>query len=300
MLNQRKRQLAATLLLAAAIIFSVGEDGGTPSHATFTVWQLPNQTPTQMMSYVVRTGHERLIVIDGGNAGDAGYLKDFIRQRGNVVDAWFISHMHSDHLDALCKVLAEPDGMEIKTIYADHPDADWMRAHTSENEVATVERFVNALSKAKRDAKPLRLGDVIEIDGIRMEVLAGWNPEITQNAINNSSVVLRMSDAAKSVLFLGDLGLHGGEKLLQSEYADRLPSDYVQMAHHGQNGVSEAFYQKVNPTYCLWPAPKWLWDNDNGGGKGSGPWRTLEVRGWMEKLPVKKHYLMSEGLQQID
>jgi len=35
------------------------------------------------------------------------------------------------------------------------------------------------------------------------------------------------------------LGVEGGRKLLNSPYAKRLPADYLQMAHHGQNGVEE-------------------------------------------------------------
>jgi len=38
----------------------------------------------------------------------------------------------------------------------------------------------------------------------------------------------------------------------------------------------------------------------NGGGKGSGHWKTLEVRAWMDKHPIKRHYVMADGLQQID
>lgn len=39
--------------------------------------------------------------------------------------------------------------------------------------------------------------------------------------------------------------IDGGNKLLNSPMADRLPSNYVQMAHHGQNGVNEAFSRRV-------------------------------------------------------
>lgn len=100
----------------------------------------------------------------------------------------------------------------------------------------------------------------------------------------------------KSILFLGDLGVEGGEKLLASPYRNRLKADYVQMAHHGQTGVSEEFYKTVNPKFCLWPTPDWLWDNK----KGKGPWKTLEVRAWMDKLDIEKHYVAKDGLQRID
>ena len=111
---------------------------------------------------------------------------------------------------------------------------------------------------------------------------------------------MRLSGQRKSVLFTGDLGVEGGEKLLGGPYRDRLKSDYVQMAHHGQNGVTEAFYIAVSPKYCLWPTPGWLWNNDSGSGVNSGQWKTLEVRQWMRKLNVRKHYVAAFGIQRIE
>lgn len=80
-----------------------------------------------------------------------------------------------------------------------------------------------------------------------------------------------------------------------NECLNELDSDYVQMAHHGQNGVTYEFYQAVSPKYCLWPTPEWLWNNDNGGGYNSGPWKTLETREWIEKLDVEENYIAKDG-----
>ena len=269
-----------------------------PSGA-FSLWQLPNQTHTQMMSYVIRSPNGKVIVIDGGNAGDGAYLADFLKGLGNTVDAWFISHAHSDHFDALGEILKRPGSLKINSLYASMPTTAWMDAVGSDGERESFRQFNRALAQAGRTVTDLALGQEMEIDGIHIEVLGVKNPEITGNPVNNSSLVLRISDAARSVLFLGDLGVEGGDKLLNSPMADRLKSDYVQMAHHGQNGVNQAFYQRVDPTYCLWPTPKWLWENDNGGGRDSGPWRTLEVRAWMDKLSIKAHYLMFQGDPKI-
>jgi len=268
--------------------------------ASFSLWQLPNQTHTQMMSYVIRTVNGKVIVIDGGNAGDGPYLADFLEGLGNVVDAWFISHAHSDHFDALREILKQPGALEIKALYGSMPSEAWIDEVGTLGEQLPFKMFNSALAQAGRSITELELGQAMDIDGVHIEVLGVKNPEIKANPLNNSSIVLRMTDAVKSVLFLADLGVEGGNKLLAGPYANRLPSDYVQMAHHGQNGVNEAFYQRVNPAYCLWPAPKWLWDNDNGGGENSGSWRTLEVRAWMDKLSIKAHYPMFEGLRKIE
>ena len=265
---------------------------------SFTVWQLPNQAPAQMMSYVIRARSGKLIVIDGGRDSDAGYLKNFIKERGGSVEAWFITHPHNDHIGAVTSILLNPEGLVPGKLYAALPDAGWMK-ETGESD-GSYEALMAALDKTGTAIEPLTLGETFNFDDVHVKVLGVNNPEIRANAINNSSVVLRFHDAHKSVLFLADLGLEGGRKLLEGSMADDLPSDYVQMAHHGQNGVGEEVYQKINPRYCLWPTPKWLWDNDSGTGKGSGPWKTLEVREWMDRLQVKKHYLLFEGLQTIE
>jgi beta-lactamase superfamily II metal-dependent hydrolase len=294
------------ILTAVAVILVLGgglcyaEEKPAATKTTFTLWQLPNQTHTQMMSYVIQTIHGKLIVIDGGNPGDAPYLRDFIEKRGGKVEAWIISHPHDDHYGAVWEIFEDLGGISVKTVYAALPTLDWMKAYAGEPEVKAYERFMSSVTKAKLTITTLTLGQKFNIDGVRTEVLGVNNPEITANAVNNSSIAWRMEDAHKSILFTGDIGPQAGQKLLASKYAGRLHADYVQMAHHGQNGADEAFYIKVNPTYCLWPAPKWLWDNDNGGGKGSGPWKTLEVRAWMEKLDIKRHYIMPEGLVTIE
>jgi len=289
-----------TVLALAALASATGENTDRPVRDTFTLWQLPNQTPTQMMSYVIRTVHDKVIVIDGGTTGDAFFLIEFLKGLGGGVDAWIVTHAHDDHFNALIEILKQRETVRIDVIYGSLPDAAWIHQWGSETEKKSYGLFEQALAESGRKVEDLALGQVITIDGVRVEVLGVRNPEITANAINNSSVVLRMADAVKSVLFPGDLGAEGGEKLLNGPYAGRLPSDYVQMAHHGQNGVNEAFYQRVRPAYCLWPTPKWLWDNDNGGGKDSGPWRTLEVRSWMDKMPIKRHYVMFEGIHKIE
>lgn len=266
---------------------------------TFVLWQLPSQSGGQMNSYVLKTVHGRVIVIDGGYDIDAAYLKGFLAALGNNVDIWFISHQHLDHIDALTAILKNPGDLKIDKIYGSMLDEQWVKAHEPEHLKTTVD-FNAALRKAEKQVTELTLGQVINIDGVTFEIIGIKNPEIIGNGINNSSVVMKVRDNQKSVLFLGDLGVGGGRKLMKGPYRHRLGADYVQMAHHGQGGVDEDFYKAVNPKYCIWPTPLWLWDNNSGGkGKGSGPWHTLEVRAWMNKLNVQKHYCLFDGLSRI-
>jgi beta-lactamase superfamily II metal-dependent hydrolase len=267
--------------------------------AGFTLWQLPARTPTQHMAYVLRSTNGKIIVVDGGNQGDAEYLRGFLAPLGNRVAAWIISHPHSDHIDTLTAILKSPGLLQIEQIHGSIPEEAWIAEHEPQS-LEAVRQFNLALAASGRQVKQLSLGQRIEIDGLHVDVLGIKNPEITANAVNNSSAVFRVADVNKSVLFTGDLGLEGGRKLLATKYRKQLPADYVQMAHHGQNGVGQEFYQAVQPRFCLWPTPAWLWHNDQGSGAGSGPWKTLEVRGWMDELNIEQHYLSARGLVRID
>ena len=104
----------------------------------------------------------------------------------------------------------------------------------------------------------------------------------------------KMWDSKKSFIFLGDLGVEGGQKLLDSEYAKDLECDYLQMAHHGQDGCDKKFYQTVKFRACLWPSPKWVYNAP------MGRLKTAEVRGWMKELGITEHYVSNEGLARIE
>ncbi len=266
---------------------------------SFTLWQLPARTPTQHMAYVMRTVNGKVIVVDGGNRGDAEYLRGFLAAFDNRVDAWFISHPHSDHVDTLTEVLKSPGKLHVNHIYGSMPTESWIEKHEPAH-LKTIQQFNLALKKSDQHVEELSLGQRLEIDGLRIDILGIKNPEITGNAINNSSIVFRVSDTEKSVLFTGDLGVEGGRKLMQTAYKKQLPSDYVQMAHHGQAGVDQDFYRAVKPRFCLWPTPAWLWHNDSGKGIGSGSWQTLVVRGWMNEMNVEDHYLSAHGVVRIE
>ncbi|RLD11812.1 MAG: hypothetical protein DRI44_02730 [Chlamydiae bacterium] len=256
----------------------------------FALWQLPSQSPSQMESYVIKSVNGKIIVIDGGMTCDGAYLKKFLEELGGGVDMWILTHAHCDHIDALAWILSNQGSLEIKEIYASFPPLDWVQKYEN-HEAFSLENFEIVMKKIGRNYIKTNTGDSFIIDSINIEVLSDINLEITENAINNSSIVLKVSDNTKSFLFLNDLGDIAGDKLLKNIDHEKLKADYVQMAHHGQNGVRKNFYEIIQPKYCLWPTPLWLWNNDVGNGKNSGPWQTLEVRDWMKELNVKENFV---------
>lgn len=270
-----------------------------PSSDGFSLWQFPSETGMQMMGYALKTSHGKLVLVDGGRPQDADFVTRFIQEHGGKVTAWFITHPHIDHVGTLAELVGRDNAPNIETIYGAFPDEAWVKAHCKPHRIHDYQFAVRQFKEHHRNITPLRLGQRLTIDDLEIRVLGVNNPEITGNPINNSSVVLKMADDKASILFLGDLGVQGGNKLLKSPSKEYLKADYVQMAHHGQNGVSEQFYKAVNPTTCLWPTPRWLWDNNRGEGYNTGPWKTVAVRRWMEDLGVQHHFIGADGFQQI-
>lgn len=256
--------------------------------------QLQDNSSRQMMGYIMKTSTGKVIVIDGGLNEDEPNLVKHIQELGNKVDVWFITHPHEDHASAIIKVIEETD-IPIEKIYYTINDIEWYKEYESKR-AEEAEKFCNALQneRVKGKTEEVTLNQIINIDFIKCEILGVKNPEITNNGFNNSSMVIKMNLPKSSILFLGDTGEESGDKLLNTQ-KDKLKSDIVQVAHHGQSGAKESLYKEINPRICLWPTPEWLWNNDSGGGKGSGPWTTLETRQWMENLGVKIHVIEKDG-----
>lgn len=284
------------ILLAIALLLTVG----CYAKKTFTLWQLESRVNSQINSYVILTHSGKVIIMDGGDEVDKDYLRGFIDALGGKVDAWFVSHPHNDHMGALKDLLEKPSGIKINKIY--HSRFTKALIDTEEKKWADYTRtFYSLLDNLKQtEVIDCHCGDEFEIDGIKFKILGEKNPDILGNGYNNSSMVIKMWDKHKSFIFLGDLGVEGGDKLLKSEYAKDLECDYLQLAHHGNWAVKKNFYEKVKFRAALWSSPSWLYNNDTGNGFNTGHFESVIVRGWMEELGIKEHYVSCEGLVKIE
>lgn len=257
----------------------------------FSIMQVSNASTKQMMSYILQTSEGNVIVIDGGNYEDAANLRHILKSSyGNKVTAWWITHPHSDHIGALRKILTEEDRPEIKHIYHSRFSQTHLKLEASAAD--STKKFYAILDtlKSTKVTDNVRAGEDYDMDGIQIKVLGVTNEEIKTNAYNNSSIILRFEDDTKSVLFLGDTGEESGRKVMK-RFPKYLDCDYIQMAHHGQKGVSEDFYKSIDFKACLWPTPDWLWKAADGNPNG---WETWKTRQWMQDKNIVEHHIMWE------
>lgn len=256
--------------------------------------QLSAQSSRQMMGYILKTKDGKMIIIDGGTIDDTQNLMKYIEKNNNKVDYWFITHAHDDHAGAFTQIVNN-ENIQIDNIYISLNDYEWYE----ENEPARAE-FTKTLmetlknEKIAKNVKEPILNEMLEIDNIKVEILEIKNPEFTENPGNEQSMVIKFDTGKTTFLVLGDTGEKSSEKLLLTQ-KEKLKSDIVQMAHHGQAGATEELYKQINPTICMWPTPEWLWNNDPGTGENTGIWKTFETRDWMKKLNVKKNYIAKDG-----
>ena len=219
------KRIVGSLILALFYISVAAQSG-------FTMWQIPSHVNTIGNSYVFRTDKGKVIVMDGGTKDETLFLKGFIAALGNEVEAWIVSHPHDDHVGALTAILENPQGMKIHKIYHSRFSTDLLNAEADAAK-STME-FYNALDtshiKVINLTKP---GLTVKIDGLNFKILSVTNEELRINPYNNSSMIVRVWDKRKSIVFLGDAGVECGNKVLNSPYRKDLDCDYLQVAHHG-------------------------------------------------------------------
>lgn len=261
---------------------------------TSKLTQLQNNSSRQMMGYIIKTDNNKIIVIDGGLKEDAPNLLSKIEQEGGQVEAWFLTHPHMDHIEAFQEIVKTSD-IKINNIYTTLNELSWYEEYEKDR-IPEIKEFFETLEtdKIKNNIHEVSLNEEIKIDNIKCEILGIKNPEITNNPINNSSMVIKMKVHNKSIIFLADTGVESGQKLLKNQ-KEKLKADILQMAHHGQGGASKEVYEQINPKICLWPTTDWLWDNDPGTGYNTGIWTTIETRNWMEELKVTRNYIEKDG-----
>ncbi len=263
--------------------------------ATLTMFRA--QDTSQILSAILQTGNGSLIVIDGGLGSDGDYLRTQIAARGGHVTAWLITHPHGDHVGALYRILQDEaaganSGLSIDGIYYSFAAPEWYAAHdTRDQEMAqAIIGCFGGLPQAMLHT--VGRGQTIQVDDVTIEVMND-RYDIGSDSGNNASIVYKLTVNGKKILFLGDMSELGGDRLLAEVGAEALKADIVQMAHHGQHGVSEAVYQAINPAVCLWAAPEWLWNST------SSKYTIQETKRWMNKLNVERHYCMKDGDQVI-
>lgn len=243
------------------------------------------------LSCIVKSRDGRLLVVDGGQADDVPHLLDTLKTMNNGhVDAWLITHPQTDHVSALYTILADhPDALTIDRIFYHFQPLSWYQTEDPD-ESGMVWLLTEQLKSfpADRQFPGLLRGDHISLSpDLSFSVLN--SPVLTTGpyASNSSGTMYDIAVDGRHLIILGDMGAEVGTALLNEGVFSGLQVDYLQMAHHGQDGVGEDVYRALKPRACIWPAPDWIYypeTNDLG-------LKTEDTKSWIRKLGVSENYV---------
>lgn len=266
------------------------------------IYQIFPHSGYLMHSYVIKTPNDKIVVIDGGNVRymPSAYFPFAIRGILGLeendyfeIEAWFISHAHDDHYGEFIMSMREYDensNYKVNNFYFDFPDfesgeykfrdvdaqsmqelKDSFQKYAKVNGIE-VDNYYDSLNGAVINATSVKEGLTITIDGVDFDILQTWDNSDDQ--VNGNSLIIRVGQSSKqgkTCLFLNDASVVSGNRL-KDKYGKALKSDIVQLAHHGQGGVSRELYDIIDAKLRLWPTPSWVWVKPN--------YKTGETRSW--------------------
>ena len=148
--------------------------------------------------------------------------------------------MDLDHCDGIIYLMQK---IKIKTIIIGK------QYETSDN----YKKFLKIANTKKINVKIVEAGEKINIEkNLIFDIL--WPDSkniITENSINNNSLVFKLKYKGFSVLFTGDIEEKAEKKILE-KYSKELQSTILKIAHHGsKTSTTSEFLKAVNPQYAL-------------------------------------------------
>lgn len=251
-------------------------------------------TNAQQLSGVVKSADGRVVVIDGGQEADAEHLISTIREMGGVVDAWLVTHPQTDHVGGLYAVLKDHrQDIDIRGIYYHFFDQSWYdTVDPDEAGMVSVLREQLATVDPARLHDDIGAGTVIPLsEGMVITVLNSPVQSSDSYAVNSSGLMYDILIDGKHLVILGDMGREVGDRLMRGEAISGLKADFVQMSHHGQDGVSEGFYRMLEPTYCIWPTTEWIYHVEGTDTR----LRTMLTKSWISGMNVAANFLTIGG-----
>ena len=201
-------------------------------------------------STLIVTPHNKIVLIDGGGSSNSEFdvgkntLLPYILDRGfTKIDFIIVSHFDTDHVGGLLTIMEE---LKVGTVIISK------QGEYSEN----YQRFKEIIKEKKIKIIIVDRGDRLQIEkDLYFDILWPNNERlISENILNNNSIVCKLNYKNFSMLFTGDIE-EIAEKQILEEYENNLEilkSTVLKVGHHGSKTSStQEFIEAVKSPIAL-------------------------------------------------
>lgn len=177
------------------------------------------------------------VMIDTGPRSAKDATLRYVREHTERIDLMILTHPHEDHIGGAADILRD-----IPTEKVLMPDI------TSDSE--TFEGLLDAIEDSGAQAALAAAGDVYELGGMRVTVLAPLGTDY--ESMNDYSIVCRVDYGERSFMFTGDAEQCSEEEILDAYDASALRCDVLKAGHHGSStSSSEEFLEALEPRIAV-------------------------------------------------
>ncbi|NLG03351.1 MAG: MBL fold metallo-hydrolase [Clostridia bacterium] len=261
----------------------------------YTFYQLRMTGNAGGFCYAIQKPDGALVMIDSGYEGESAYVRDFILDHGGIVDSWFLTHPHIDHIGGIINILSHDhyDGIQISNIYYNPFTSDYFEKEEEGKDLTFVNYAVmyqefNEVMERCTDIKfiPVTKKDQIVIDQLKIDCLSSFDPTVFDT--NANSLVLHLDICGVTFLITADITDQTLTRMRET-YGDTnsyFNVDFLQIPHHGYvAGISnDVLFQLTMPSYTLLDCSSEEYNTN--------AVNILTLTEWVEKLeiPVLKRF----------
>ena len=200
-------------------------------------------------SMLICTSYHKTILIDGGGSldkdsydvGEKTLVPYLLNKNIKKLDYIIVSHFDSDHVGGLLTVMEK---LQVENAIISK------QIEKSEN----YDEFKKIAREKRIKIIVVEKGDLIKIDNdTKIQILWPKEEQIRENALNNNSIVAKLTYKKFSILLTGDIE-EIAERQIISEYREKniLNATILKVAHHGSKTSStKSFLEAVKPKISL-------------------------------------------------
>ena len=223
-----------------------------------------NESMDNGLGIIYKLPNGKFLIFDGGytlNGKIFNILKKLTPNNEKIViAAWFISHPHGDHQQALQSFLKSyRNEVTIESILFNYTTAEqYNSVTTGADGVSGLTSLTNTLSRyVDKNTKIIKphTGQIYKYGSVEVEIMYTVEDVLpkTLDYLNTSSLVIRVKIGDHSHLILSDT-THVSGDIMRSMYGTYLESEMVQLAHHGTYPGNASLYEMIKGKVLIWPS----------------------------------------------